>query len=246
VAAVVALSVNLRMRERAGRLAAGLPVLVAALTVVVAPWPVPHVLQHLPGLTSSPVMQILGLVLTLVLWLTGALVWLLGHRRTAVALWTVYAAATVLANVRTTVDSGFDEAAWHLGAVVVPTLVTAAAVAVAGWRGVTPPHPRRVWMVLVPATVAVSLANAFSVTDLLGPGYLPPDAAVAAGAAVAVVAAVLVATGRTRPAVLVPAAVVAALSVVGFVPGWLALTVVVSAVGMLARAQDAPSTSLVT
>lgn len=243
VAAVAVLAAKLRLRERGTRLPAGLPVLVAALTVVVAPWPVPHVLEHLPGLVNSPVMQIIGLVLSLALWLTGAMVWILGHRRVAVTLWTVYAGAVVLANVRMSTDPGFDQVAWHLGAVVVPTVLTAAVVAVAAWRGVPAPRPRRVWLALVPATIVFFVAGMFDVVDA---GILPPVAATAVGAPLALVAAALVVTARGRAGALVPAAVVAALAVVGLVPGWLTLVVVVSAIGMLAKDQDAPSTSLVT
>ncbi|GIJ73365.1 hypothetical protein [Virgisporangium ochraceum] len=245
VAAVAALAVKLRMRERGSRLRAGLSVLAGALVVVAAPLPVPHVLQHLPGLVTSPVMQILGLVLTLVLWLAGAVVWLLGHRRTSVALWAVYAVATVVANIRNGLDYGYDQVPWHLGHVVAPTVLTAAVVAVAVRRGVPAPRPRRVWLLLVPATVAFWVAGMFELVGA-GAGAVPPVAATAVGAAGALVAAGWVVTARGRVGVLVPAGVFMALAVVGLVPQWLALTVAVSVVGMLVKRQDAPSTSLVT
>jgi hypothetical protein len=243
VAAVAALAVKLRLRERGSRLGAGLSVLAGALVVVAAPLPVPHVLQHLPGLVTSPVMQILGLVLTLVLWLAGAVVWLLGHRRASVALWAVYAVATVVANIRIGLDYGYDQVPWHLGHVVAPTVLTAAVVAVAARRGVPAPRPRRVWLLLVPATVAFWIAGMF---DVVAVRVVPPVGAAVLGTVLALLAAVSVVSARGRAGVVAPAAVVVALPVIGVVPGWLAMVVAVSAVGMLVKRQDAPSTSLVT
>jgi hypothetical protein len=235
VAAVAALSLNLRMRDRAHRFNA--PVLVAAMLLVAAPWTSAGLVRHLS------VLEVLGvvaseLVLLLAvpgLWFVTAVAWLFGYRRTAVGLWVTLAAVAVADSVFVAVRFGPDAAPLGLGNPTVPVVLTAAALVVAAARGVTEPPQPGYWVWL---HVGVGVASFVALASVGEFGAAP--VAVAALA----VAGGLVVTGRGRSAGVVPGLAAVALTAAGLVPLWLGLVVATAAVGMAFG--DQPSASRAT
>lgn len=242
VAAVTRLSLRLRLAARANRFVVAAPVLVATLLMVVSPWPVGAVLRLLPTATT-PTGRLVGFLAVIGLWLAGGAVWLLGLRRTAAALWLVFAGATVIETVR----NGYPEATWYLTTVTLPVALTAAALVVAVRRGVRAPQPRWAWLLLMLGT-----AGGWAATLTLPESARVSPVTTVVATTVAVLAGVLAVTGRTRASGVVPAVVVAALTLVGWAPAWVGVVVLTFVVGTLISPrpepadQSTPSTSLAT
>jgi hypothetical protein len=242
VAAVARLSLRLRFAARANRFVAAAPALVASLVMVVSPWPVAALLRLLPNATT-PTGRLAEFVALIGLWLAGGAVWLLGLRRTAVALWLVYAGAALIQAAQT----GAASLVWELTTVTVPVVTAATTLVVAVRRGVAVPRPRWAWLLLMMGT-AVGWAGTVTIPSTMAVSPV----AMAPATAVAVLAGVLAVTGRTRAAAVLPAAVVAMLTLAGWAPAWVGVTVLTFVVGSLISRrpapadQSTPSTSLVT
>jgi hypothetical protein len=242
VAAVTRLSLRLRLAYRANRFVVAAPVLVATLLMVMAPWPVGAVIRLLPTATT-PTGRLVEFLAVIGLWLAGGTLWLLGLRRLATALWLVFAGATVIETVR----NGYPEATWYLTTVTLPVALTSAALVVAVRRGVRGPQPRWAWLLLMLGTAGGWVAT----LTLPESARVSPVTTVAA-TTVAVLAGVLAVTGRTRASGVVPAVVVAALTLAGWAPAWVGVVVLTFVVGTLISPrpepadQSTPSTSLAT
>lgn len=225
VAAIAALSVRLRARERARRLGAGLPVLVAALVMVVAPYSVGYLGRLL---SLADVREPAGSVAMALLWLVTTAGWLFGYRRTAVTVWAVAGVAAVASHAAGVVDDGLVGSLPFLLMPLLPVVLASAVVVAAAWRGVPAPQPRWAFVALLLASTATLVGGIVVVPG--APVYLP---VAAAAVTFAVVAVFVVLTGRTRWSGLAPGVAVAASTAVGLVPLWLGLVVVTAAAGML-------------
>ena len=243
VAAVTRLSLRLRLAARANRFVVAAPVLVATLLMVVSPWPVGAVLRLLPTATT-PTGRLVEFLAVIGLWLAGGAVWLLGLRRTAAALWLVFAGAALIQVART----GASYLVWELTTITVPVVATAAVLVVAVRRNVPAPQPRWAWLLLMLGTAA-----GWAVTLTIPSTMRVSPVTMAVATTVAVLAGVLAVTGRTRASGAVPAVVVAALTLVGWAPAWVGVVVLTFVAGTLINRrrpapadQPAPSTSLAT
>ena len=242
VAAVTRLSLRLRFANRANRFVLAAPVLVATLLMVVSPWPVGAVIRVLPTATT-PNGRLVEFAMVIGLWLAGGTLWPLGLRRTAAALWLALAGATLIETVRT----GYPEATWYLTMFTLPVLLAAATVVVAVRRNVPTPEPWWAFLLLMLGT-AGGWAATLTLPD---PSRVSPVTTVVA-TTVAVLAGVLAVTGRTRASGILPAVVVAALTLVGWAPAWVGVVVLTFVVGTLISPrpapadQSTPSTSLAT
>jgi hypothetical protein len=225
VVAVAGLSLRLRLAARAARLVIAAPVLVATLLLVVAPWPVGAVIRVVLPHASTPVTRVVEFAALIGLWLAGGAVWLLGLRRVATALWLVFAGATLIETAR-----GLDDHAstWYLTTVTLPVLITAATLVVAVRRGVPAPQPRWAWLLLMLGTAA-----GWAVTLALPPSSRNSPVTAVVATTVAVLACVLVVTGTTRSSGVMPAVVVAVLTLGGWTPAWVGLALLTAMVGTL-------------
>ncbi len=232
VAAVAALSLNLRMRDRARRF--DMSVLVTTIVVVTAPITAVAFGRHLSlfGGFGSEAFVLLAMV---TLWPAAGAVWLFGYRRTAVAGWLAFAVMAVVDSVLVAARFGVDATGFGLDNPTTLILITAAVLVTASARGVTEPPPYGFW---------VWLMLGVGVAWFVGAVLVPQPGANPLAVTAAALGVVVVVSGRTRISGVVPGLAAAALTALGLVPLWLGLVVVTAAVGMSLR--DQPSTSLVT
>ncbi|WP_203995244.1 hypothetical protein [Virgisporangium aurantiacum] len=241
VVAVAGLSLRLRFATRANRFVVSAPVLVASLLMAVAPWPVGPVIRLLPS-PPPGIGGVLGFVAIIGLWLAAGTVWLFGLRRTAAVLWLALAGATAVETVRTE-----HVVIWYLSTFTLPVALAAAALVVAVRRGVPPPEPRRAWLLLMLGTAAAWVA-----TLALPQSVLVSPVTMAVATTVAVLAGIVAVTGRTRASGILPAAVVAVVTLAGWAPAWVGVVVLTFVAGTLISRrtapvdQSTPSTSLAT
>lgn len=240
VAAVAAYSANLRMRDRGRRLAAGLPVLVAAMVLVMAPWAAAAGARLLPVSGADPRPPVLYVGVAAVLWYAATAGWFAGFARATAALWAVLAGLSMFQNVYALSTFGADRSVVsYVLNVTLPMLATAAALIVAARRRVAAPRPRRGWAPLAVAVLAATVAPVWASPLRQAPVL------VAVATAVVVLAGLGCVSAGARAAAAATGVGAAVLAGVGLVPLWLGLVVVTAAAGTAFTTRQ-PSTSLVT